>query len=329
MERSDKIAFAFPGQGSQKVGMGRELADSHPIVADTFEEADRTLTFPLSKLCWEGPESELELTANTQVALLTLSIATARLLASLGIYPDLVLGHSLGEYSALVAAGGLAFTDALRLVRARGQYMQEEVPAGQGAMAAIVGLGRAEVELVCREARLEGEVLSPANVNAPGQIVVAGHTASVLRALDVAREHGARRAVRLRVSAPFHCTLMKPAEERLTRDLEKTRFNDLRVPLITNVDAHVISRGEQARDALRRQVSSPVRWEESVRLLRGEGVGLAVEVGCGRVLSGLMRRTDEQLRLYSIEDDATLEKFHRALHGGDGSSVGRLGGART
>jgi [acyl-carrier-protein] S-malonyltransferase len=313
VEPVGKIAFAFPGQGSQKVGMGRGLAEKHPVVASTFEEADRVLGFSLSRLCWEGPGSELELTANTQPALLACSIATERLLSSEGIYPDLVLGHSLGEYSALVAAGTLEFSDALKLVRARGHYMQEAVPVGRGSMAALMGLKAGGVEAVCDEARAAGEVLSPANLNAPGQVVVAGHAASVEKAIELARSHGARRAVRLPVSAPFHCALMKPAEERLALDLDGVDFRDPRVPLVTNVDAKLISRGADARDALRRQVSGTVRWEESVRGLRAEGVGLIVEVGPGKVLSGLIRRTDEKLAVESVEDEAGLARLRERL----------------
>ena len=293
--------------------MGRELAENHPVVSNTFEQADQVLGFPLSRLCWEGPQSDLELTTNTQPALVACSIATVRLLSAKGIYPDLVLGHSLGEYSALVAAGALELPDALRLVRARGRYMQEAVPVGQGLMAALVGLKKAEVETVCSEARLAGEVLSPANFNASGQIVVAGHSASVKRAIEVARAHGARRAIRLPVSAPFHCALMKPAEERLMPDLEKVEFKDLRVPLITNVNAEVISRGDEARDALRMQVTSPVRWDESVSSLRAEGVGLVVEVGPGKVLSGLIRRIDETLSVHSVEDECGISRLQEHL----------------
>ena len=302
--------------------MGRELTENHPVVSNTFEEADQVLGFPLSRLCWEGPQSDLELTANTQPALVTCSIAIARLLSAEGIYPDLVLGHSLGEYSALVAAGSLKLPDALRLVRARGRYMQEAVPVGQGLMAALVGLEKAEVESVCDEARLSGEVLSPANFNAPGQIVVAGHAASVEKAIEVARAHGARRAIRLSVSAPFHCALMKPAEELLTPDLEKVEFNDLRVPLVTNVNAEMISHGAEARDALRMQVCSPVRWDDSVSSLRAEGVGLVVEVGPGKVLGGLIRRIDEKLSVHSVEDESGISRLHERLgnprqkHGG-------------
>jgi [acyl-carrier-protein] S-malonyltransferase len=310
---ASRIAFAFPGQGSQKVGMGRDLALARRTVSETFEEADRVLGFSLSALCWEGPEADLALTVNTQPALLTVATAIARLLGEQGIRPDLVLGHSLGEYSAQVEAGGLTFADALGLVRARGRYMQEAVPVGKGAMAAVVGLSAAEVEALCDEARLPGEVLSPANYNGAGQVVIAGHAASVERAIETAPRRGARRALRLPVSAPFHCALMRPAEERLARDLEKVRFAEPRVPLITNVDARAITRAAEGREALRRQVSAPVRWEESVRRLREQGVSTVVEVGAGRVLSGLIRRIDESLQVYAVEDEKSLKALRDAL----------------
>jgi [acyl-carrier-protein] S-malonyltransferase len=318
VRKTPKIAFAFPGQGSQRPGMGRELAARHPAAAAVFEEADRVLGFPLSRLCWEGPESDLALTENTQPALLAVSTAVARVLAAEGIYPDLVLGHSLGEYSALVAAGALSFADALALVRSRGRAMQEAVPVSQGAMAALLGLDRAAAEAVCEEARLPGEVLSPANYNGPGQVVVAGHTASVERALEAARRHGARRAVRLNVSAPFHCALMRPAEERLAPELERIPFADLRVPLVCNADARIVSRGSEARDALRRQVCAPVRWEESVRLLPEEGIGTVAEVGPGRVLAGLVRRIDERLQVHAVEDEVSRAALRQALTNGEG-----------
>jgi [acyl-carrier-protein] S-malonyltransferase len=297
--------------------MGRELAERHAAAAAVFEEADRVLGFPLSRLCWEGPEAELALTENTQPALLTVSTAVARALAAEGIYPDLVLGHSLGEYSALVAAGALSFADALRLVRERGRAMQAAVPVSRGAMAALIGLDRATAEAVCEEARLPGEVLSPANYNEPGQVVVAGHAASVERAIEAARRRGARRAVRLNVSAPFHCALMKPAEERLAPQLERAAFSDLRVPLVCNADARIVCRGPEAREALRRQVCAPVRWEESVRLLAGEGIGIVVEAGPGRVLAGLIRRIDERLAVHTVEDEASRAALRDALSAGE------------
>jgi [acyl-carrier-protein] S-malonyltransferase len=298
--------------------MGRELAARHPAAAAVFEEADRVLSFPLSRLCWEGPESALALTENTQPALLTVSTAVARVLAAEGIYPDLVLGHSLGEYSALVAAGALSFPDALALVRARGRAMQEAVPVSQGAMAALIGLDRQIAESVCDEARLPGEVLSPANYNGPGQVVVAGHAASVERAIEGAKRRGARRAVRLKVSAPFHCALMKPAEERMAPELERVPFADLRVPLVCNADARIVSRGSEARDALLRQVCAPVRWEESVRLLHGEGIGTVVEAGPGRVLAGLIRRIDERLPVHPVEDEASRAELRQDLSAQEG-----------
>jgi [acyl-carrier-protein] S-malonyltransferase len=292
--------------------MGKDLARRHPVAARAFEEADAALGFPISRLCWEGPAADLELTENTQPAMLAVSTAVARVLEEGGIRPSLVLGHSLGEYSALVGAGSLAFSDALRLVRARGRYMQEAVPVGKGAMAALLGLSHLEAESVCEEARRPGQVLNPANYNGPGQVVVAGHTESVERAIEVARERGARRAVRLPVSAPFHCGLMEPAQRRLASDLEHTEFRDLRVPLITNVDARPITRGGEAREALRRQVSAPVRWEESVRQIRQLGVDRVVEVGAGRVLGGLIRRIDENLKVQSVEDSDSLDAMRQA-----------------
>ena len=303
-----KLALVFPGQGSQQVGMGKAIAEERPEARQVFEEADGALGFPLSRLCFEGPEEELKLTENTQPAILTTSVALYRALASQGVEPDFVAGHSLGEYSALVAAGALRLDDAVVLVRNRGRYMQEAVPVGEGAMAAILGLGLAEVQEICSQAS-DGEVVEPANLNAPGQTVVAGHAAAVQRASAAAKERGAKRVIPLSVSAPFHCRLMRPAQHRLERDLANVTVSDLRVPLVSNVDAAWVRTGAEAVDALVRQVASPVRWEESVRRLVDEGVDQFVEVGPGKVLSGLVRKIAENVRVASIEDPNGLRRL--------------------
>ncbi len=281
-------AFLFPGQGSQFAGMGKSLAGQFPAARAVFEEADAALGFALSKLCFEGPEEALKMTENTQPALLAVSTAAFRVLSEQGIEPDYVAGHSLGEYSALVAAGSLKFADALRLVRRRGQYMQEAVPAGVGAMAALLRLPEGKLEGVLGEAA-QGEVVSAANLNSPDQVVIAGHKGAVERAIELAKAAGARRAVLLPVSAPFHCALMKPAQERLAVDLNQTPFAELRKPLINNVAAREIRGGAEARQGLIEQVSSPVRWSESMRALGGKGVERCIEVGAGGVLTGLLK----------------------------------------
>jgi [acyl-carrier-protein] S-malonyltransferase len=310
-----KVAFVFPGQASQYPGMGKELAEKHAVARAVFAEADAALDFSISKLCFEGSEDELKLTANTQPAILTCSVAAYRVLAESGNTPDYVAGHSLGEYSALVAAGALEFADAVRLVRKRGTYMQEAVPAGKGAMAAILGLSPAVVADACKRAA-ESEVCSPANLNSPEQTVISGSAAAVKRAVEIASQLGAKRAVILPVSAPFHSALMLPAQERLEKDLEKTKFADLKFPLVTNVDADMISSGSEAREALVRQVSMPVRWEESVRAMMEEGVDTFVEVGPGRVLTGLLRQIERSVTALNVEDEkslaSTLEKIAAA-----------------
>jgi [acyl-carrier-protein] S-malonyltransferase len=300
-------AFLFPGQGSQNVGMGRSWADESAAARSAFAEADEVLGFALSRLCWEGPEEELRLTANTQPAILTASVAVWRAAAERGLAPAAVAGHSLGEYSALVAAGSLAFADALRLVRRRGELMQEAVPVGVGAMAAVIGLSAAEVERLARLAAGD-EVCAVANYNAPIQTVVAGHRPAVERAVALATEGGAKRAILLPVSAPFHCELMRPAREALTPLLEDTEFRDPRVPVMTNVDAAPATTGAAARQALARQVDSPVRWVESIERLAADlGVGRFVEIGPGAVLTGLVRRIARDAEAVSLAEPAALQ----------------------
>lgn len=309
-----KAAFLFPGQGSQYPGMGRELAEQFRCAARVFEEADRALGFPLSKLCFEGPAEELQLTANTQPAILTVSVAAAEVLREQLPRSSFVAGHSLGEYSALVVARALSLCDAVQLVRKRGLYMQEAVPAGQGAMAALLGIGQTVAEEVCREAA-EGEIVSPANLNAPGQVVIAGHAGAVARAVELAKARGAKRAVMLNVSAPFHCALMKPAAERLARDLQQLEVKDPEIRLVNNADARAVDSASEVRDGLNRQVTAPVRWEESMLLLRSEGVEVFVEVGPGKVLSGLMRQIDRQAECLHAEDVASIEEVVAQLKG--------------
>jgi [acyl-carrier-protein] S-malonyltransferase len=301
------IAFLFPGQGSQAIGMGKELAEKYPIARRTFDEADEALGYKISKLCFEDPEDQLRLTEITQPAILTASVAAYRVLNEKGIKPNFVAGHSLGEYSAHVAAGTFSFADAVRTVRNRGKYMQEAVPVGVGAMAAILGMDLDKIIAICTDAA-QGEICEPANINSPGQIVISGHAGAVERAIKLAEERGAKKAVSLPVSAPFHCSLMKPAQDRLAADLQALQFKNPNIPVVCNVDATSIIDAERSRDALIRQVTGSVKWEQSVRLLIDQGVQTFVEVGPGKVLWGLMRQIDRTKTCLNVGDEASLQK---------------------
>ena len=306
------LAFLFPGQGAQKPGMGRALAEAFPASREVFERADAALGSPLSKLCWEGPERELGLTANTQPAVLVTSLAALAALRGSGVAPEFVAGHSLGEYSALVAAGVLELEDAVVAVRRRGEYMQEAVPVGVGAMAAVLRLPLEAIEEACRKSARAGEIVTPANINSPQQVVIAGHAAAVARASEACAAAGARRVVALPVSAPFHCELMAPARDRLEADLAAVCFREPLLPVMTNVDAQAARSGDACRDALVRQVASPVRWLESMRALESHGVDRVIELGPGATLAGLMRQIAPAVQRHAIEDPASLD---RALAG--------------
>jgi [acyl-carrier-protein] S-malonyltransferase len=301
------IAFLFPGQGSQAVGMGKDLAEKYSLARQTFEEADEALGMKLSQLCFEGPEDQLRLTEITQPAILTVSVAAWRVLNEKGVKPDFVAGHSLGEYSAHVAAGTISFADAVRTVRNRGKYMQEAVPVGTGSMAAILGMSFEDVVKVCADAA-QDEVCEPANINSPEQIVISGHTAAVDRGAKLADERGAKRAKVLPVSAPFHCSLMQSAQDRLATDLQAMKFSQPSVPVISNVYARPVEDAESAREALVRQVTGSVKWSESVQLLAAKDVSTFIEIGPGKVLCGLMRQIDRSKKCLNVEDEASLQK---------------------
>jgi [acyl-carrier-protein] S-malonyltransferase len=309
-----KIAFIFPGQGSQTMGMGKELFDKWPIARQTFEEADDALGYKLSQVCFEGPEEQLRLTEITQPAILTISIAALRVLEGCVPKPSFVAGHSLGEYSAHVASGTMSFADAVRTVRNRGKYMQEAVPVGVGAMAAILGMELEKVAAVCQDAA-QGEVCAPANINSPEQIVIAGNTAAVERGTKLADERGAKRAKILPVSAPFHCALMKPAQDRLEADLNNLKMRKPVYPVVCNVEASLVGDELRARETLVAQVTAAVKWEQSMRLLIESGAEIFVEIGPGKVLCGLMRQIDRSKTCLNVADDASLARALEQIGG--------------
>jgi [acyl-carrier-protein] S-malonyltransferase len=308
--RISGLVFLFPGQGSQAAGMGKELAFNHVVARRTFDEADEALGYPLSQLCFEGPDEKLRLTEITQPAILTVSVAAARVLAEVGIVPSFVAGHSLGEYSAHVIAGTLNFADAVRTVRNRGKYMQEAVPVGVGAMAAILALGIDAIHSACSEALAEhpGQVCEPANINSPGQVVISGSKEAVERAAALCKHKGAKRAVMLPVSAPFHCPLMQPAQDRLAADLQALNFHTPEIPVMANVEAAPVSDAAKSRETLIRQVTGTVQWESSMRALIAQGATQFLEAGPGAVLTGLLRQIDKSQSCLNVENEATLQK---------------------
>ncbi len=303
-----KIGFIFPGQGSQYTGMGKEFYDQFRVAREVFEEADDSLSFSISNICFQGSEEELKLTENTQPAVLTVSIAILRVLEEeVGLEAEISAGHSLGEYSALVNSGSLKFSDAVRIVRLRGRFMQDAVPLGEGAMAAILGMDRQEVEILCKEVK-EGEVVSPANFNCPGQIVIAGHTKAIERAIEKVKQNG-KKAILLSVSAPFHSPLMKPAGMRLEEALREITVNELKIPVVANLDAEINTSKERVKPLLVAQVSNPVRWEESIKRMIEEGVESFIEIGPGKVLTGLVKRIEPGVEAMNVEDIKTLKKL--------------------
>lgn len=308
-----KLAYIFPGQGSQYPGMGKNLVENFPVAKLLFEEADDAMRFSISKLCFEGSTEDLQLTENTQPAILTTSAAVFRTMQSEGFpRPDFVAGHSLGEYSALFAAASLTLDAAVKTVRSRGRYMQEAVPVGTGAMAAVIGAELKTIEAVCKEAA-QNQVCAPANINAPNQVVIAGNSEAIDRASELLKDRGAKRVIKLNVSAPFHCELMKPAQERLAADVKSVQFQSLAMPLVTNVDAAEIENGDAARDSLVRQVTAPVRWLESMEMMIANGVETFVEVGPGKVLTGLMRQINGDAKCFNVEDAESLKSAAAAL----------------
>jgi [acyl-carrier-protein] S-malonyltransferase len=307
-----KTAFIFSGQGAQAVGMGKELCEQFQSADAVFEEASQALGFDVKDMVWNGDSETLMITENTQPTIVTMSIAALRVLEEKGIHPDVVAGLSLGEYSAHIASGSLAFSDAVRLVKKRGKYMQEEVPVGKGAMAAIIALGPEEVEACCTEASITG-VCEPANYNCPGQISVSGETEAVDKCCEIAKEKGAKRAVKLAVSAPFHCSMLIGAGEKLAKELESVEVHDMQIPVITNVTADYVKDKSEIKDLLKRQVSSSVKWEESVRRMIEDGVDTFIEVGPGKALSGFVKKISRDVAVYNVEDMASLEKTLEGL----------------